>query len=64
MALRHPHDHRVQPRPQASVWSSVATLAININKDSDCGRTMDPDMVLGSSPAQISPCSQVVAQAI
>lgn len=63
MALRHSHDHRVQSRPKASVWSSVATLTMDINKYSGCGRTMNPDMVLGSSPAQISPCSQVVAQA-
>ena len=45
-----PHGHRLQPRLQASMQPLVAAWATDINTDPGCGRTMDPDMVLGSSP--------------
>ena len=41
------HCHRWQSRTWASLWPLVATWAMNINTDPSCGRTTDPDMVLG-----------------
>lgn len=52
------------PKTRASMWSLVATGAIDINTDSGYGRTRDSDMVLGKSPARISPWDQVAAQVI
>lgn len=46
---QHPHDLRLWPRHWASLWPLVAICAMNINKDTDCGRTMDPDIVLCSN---------------
>lgn len=50
VALGHPHVHALQLRSQASVWSLVATWATDIYTDPCCGRTKDPDMILGISP--------------
>lgn len=33
IGLRHPHDHRLQPRSQASLWTLVAACAMTINTD-------------------------------
>lgn len=41
-----------QLRPGASALPLVVTQAIDINTDPSCKRTMNPDMVLGGSPAQ------------
>lgn len=49
MALGHQHGHRKQPRPQTSVWPLVAPQAPDITNP-NCGRIMDPNMMLGSSP--------------
>ena len=34
------------------MWPSVASLARDINPDTSCSRTTDPDMVLSSIPGQ------------
>ena len=64
MVLRHQHGLRLWPRPQVSVWPLVVSWVTNINIEPDCGRTGDPDMVLGSSPGLdvTSPWSQVAVQ--
>lgn len=49
MAPGHPHDLRLWPRHWASLWPLVAICAMDINKDTGCGRTMDPDIVLESN---------------
>lgn len=43
------YGHRLWPRPRASMWPLVATWAMNINTDPGFRRTMNPDMVFGSS---------------
>lgn len=50
MPLTYPPCHKLQPRPQGSLWSLVASLAMDISTDTGCGRTMNSDMVLGSYP--------------
>lgn len=50
MTLECPHCHRLQPRLPTSMWFVVAMWTMDSNTDSDCGRTTDPDMFLGSSP--------------
>lgn len=54
--LRHQLAHRGQTRSWVTVWHLVATQVTDINKDSGCRKTMDPDMVLGSGPGQMSLC--------
>lgn len=52
-ALRSQHGHRLQHRSWASTWPLVATWAREINTNSGCHRTMDPDMVLNCSLVQV-----------
>lgn len=47
MGLRHQHDHRLWPRPRASMWPLVAPWYMDISTNPGCGRTTDTDMVLG-----------------
>ncbi|KAL6034808.1 hypothetical protein STEG23_006679, partial [Scotinomys teguina] len=48
MALRYPHNERLQTGPLASIWPFVVPCAMDINCASS-GGIMDPDMVLLSS---------------
>lgn len=48
MDLGHPHGYRLWLIPQVSIWSLLETWAKCINTDPSCGRTTEPDMVLGS----------------
>ena len=50
IALRYQYGNRLWPRPRPSTWLLVATWARDINTDPSCDGTMDPEMVLGSSP--------------
>lgn len=49
------HGLRWRSRPLESAWPSVATGATDIDTGPGCFRTRDPDIALGSSPAQPSP---------
>lgn len=51
MALRCLHGHRLQPRPQVSMWPLVATWSTNITINPNCSTIMNPHMALGSSTA-------------
>ena len=57
-----PQCHRMQPRPQASVWPLLAPRATDIT-DTDCDGTMDPDMVPSNSLGIVIVRPQVAAQA-
>lgn len=50
--LRHQHGHRLWPRPWVAIWLLMALQTRDINSHSDNDRTMDLDMVLGSSLGQ------------
>ena len=52
MDLRYTDDTWWQPKSWVSTWPLVLTQATDINTDPSYRRTMDPDMVLGSSPGQ------------
>lgn len=43
----HQYSFRQQHRPWTPTWPLVVTLATNINTDSDCNRTIDPDLAFG-----------------
>ena len=50
MALRYPHGCRLQPRLHASVWPLVTTWLVDIYTDPGYAKTLEPDLVLDSSP--------------
>ncbi|KAL6056980.1 hypothetical protein STEG23_026441 [Scotinomys teguina] len=49
MTSRHQQGHKLWLQPLASMSPLAATRTTDFNTDSNCCRTMDPDMVLDSS---------------
>lgn len=59
MALGHQYGLRSLTRPWASAQPSVVSEAMDINIDSGCSWTMDPEMAFGSSSGSdvtVTPC--------
>lgn len=52
IVLTHQHSLRWQPRSGTSSCYLVITQITDINIDSSCSRTLDPDVVLSVSPGQ------------
>lgn len=49
VALKHQHGPK-WPRPLASTWPLIVSVAMNSNTDSGCSRVIDPDVACSSCP--------------